>query len=58
MVAMGVEMFKMQVEDKQGMEECEVGIVIAISAEATRLGNSEEEPGLGRIWVTCQGTVL
>lgn len=58
MVAMGVEMFKMQVEDKQGMEECEVGIVIPISAETTRLGNSEEESGLGRIWVTCQGNVL
>lgn len=55
---MGVEMFKTQVEDKQGMEECEVGIVIAISAEATGLGNSEEDSGLGRIWATCQGTIL
>lgn len=35
---MSVGMFKMQVEDKQGIEECEVGIVTAISAEATVLG--------------------
>lgn len=50
-------MFKMQVEGKPGMEECEVEDVIAVSAGITELGNSKERTDLGKIWGTCQENI-